>query len=118
MSRIEWIKWTIRHGNPKTRSENLRAFFAFEIYSLGCRLSGYKISHWLEEESLPGGKYLRIRQPVPLGVKLLDKVFSFGKETHTEYVPYAPAVEEEMKKAGKTVEIIEISRRLAFETGQ
>ncbi len=115
MSRIEWLKWVIKYGNPKTRSQNLRRFFAFEAYSLGCRLSGYKITHLLEEKPLPAGKYLLVRQPVPFGVKLLNKVFSFGKETQTEHVPYTPLVAEEMRKAGKTVEIVEVSYRLGFE---
>lgn len=115
MSRIEWLMWMIRYGNPKTRSQNLRVFFAFEMYSLGCRLSGYKITHLLEEKSLPAGKYFLIRKPVPFGVKRLDKVFPFGKETHTEYVPYSPIVEEEMRKAGKTVEVVEISYQLTAE---
>ncbi len=115
MSRTEWLKWVIKYGNPKTRSRNLKGFFAFEMYNLGCRLSGYKITHWLEEKSLPAGKYLLVRQPVPFGVKLLDKVFPFGKETHTEHVPYTLIAAEEMRKAGKTVEVVDISYRLGVE---
>jgi len=114
MSRIEWLKWVFKYGNPKTRSQNLRRFFAFEMYSLGCRLNGHKVTHWLEEKSLPAGKYLLIRQPVPLGVKLLDKIFPFGTKTHTKHVPYSPVVAEEMRNAGKTVEFVEISYQLGL----
>ncbi len=117
MNRIEWLKWVIRYGNPKTRSQNLKRFFAFEAYGLGCRLSSHKITHWLEEKSLPAGKYLLVRKPVPFGVKLLDIVFSFGKETHSEHVPYTPLIAEEMRKAGKPVEVVEISYKLGFDSG-
>ena len=115
MSRIDWIKWVIKYGNPRTRSQNLSRFLAFELYSLGCRLNGHKVTHWLEEKSLPAGKYLLIRQPVPLGVKLLDKVFHFGTETHSKHMPYSPIMAEEMRNAGKTVEVAEISYQLEFE---
>ncbi len=88
------------------------------MLSLGCCLSGYKIVHLLERKPLPAGKYLLVRQPVPLGVKLLDKIFSFGKETHIEYVPYTPVVAEEMRKAGKPVEGVEISCQFAGGSGE
>ena len=98
-----------------TRPQNLSRFLAFELYSLGCRLNGHKVAHWLEEKSLPAGKYFMIRQPVPLGVKLLDRIFPFGAETHTKHMPYSPATAEEMRNAGKTVEVVEISYQLGIE---
>jgi hypothetical protein len=115
MSRIDWIKWVIKYGNAKTRSRNLKRFFAFELYSLGCRLNGHKVDHWLEEKSLPPRKYFVIRQPIPLGVKLLDRVFPFGAETHTKHEPYSAAKAEEMRHAGKTVKVVGISYQLGIE---
>ena len=119
MGRIEWLKWVMRHGNPKTRSRNIKAFLAFEFYSLGCTLSGYRIAHWLgESPSRPAGRYVRVVRPAPLAVRALDKVFPFGEEAHSEYVPYTPEVEEEMRRAGRRVKVVEISYRLAMETSK
>jgi hypothetical protein len=63
---------------------------------------------------LPSGKYLLIRQPFPLGVKLLDKVFPFGTKAHTKHLAHSPVVAEEMRNAGKTVEVVEIFYQLGF----
>ena len=119
MGRFEWLKWVIRYGNPKTRSRNIRGFLAFEFYSLGCTLSGYRVAHWLEESpSRPAGKYLRLVRTAPLAVRALDKVFSFGEEAHSEYVPYTPEAVDEMRKAGRHVKVVEISYRLGVDTGK
>ena len=112
MTRIEWLKWAIMHDDPKNRSRNLKIFFKLEMYRLGYRLSGHKIVHWLEEKSLPAGKYFLVEKHVPSAVKLLDKIFSVEKDAHAEYVPYSPALEEEMREAGKIVRIVEISYQL------
>ncbi len=119
MGRIEWLKWVMRYGNPKTRSRNLSTFLAFEFYSLGCTLSGYPITHWLEESpSRPAGRYVRVVQPAPLTVRTLDKVFPFGEEAHCEYVPYTPEAVEEMRRAGRRVKVVEISYQLCMDTGE
>ena len=115
MNRAEWLKWFVRYGNPKTRTQVMRRVLAFEVYSLGCRLFGHKITHWLEEKPLPSGKYLLVSQPVPLGVRLLDKVFPFGKQTHTQHIPYTTAISEGMREAGKSFEVVEISYQLSLE---
>ena len=117
MNRVEWLKWYVRYGDPKTRSQVIRRVLAFEVYRLGGLLFGHKVTHWLEEQPLPAGKYLLIRRPVPLGVKLLDKVFPFGEQTHTQHVPYLPAVAERMRVAGEPFEVVEISYRLSLESG-
>ena len=115
MNRAEWLKWYVRYGEPRTRSRVIRRVLAFEIYSLGCLLFGHKVIHWLEEQPLPAGKYLVVRHSVPLGVKLLDKVFSFGEQTHTQHVPYLPAIAERMRAGGEPFEVVEISYRLSLE---
>lgn len=116
MGRVEWLKWLMRYGNPKTRARNLGGFLAFELYSLGCALSGYRVTHWLEERPpRPAGKYLRVVRPAPLPVKLLDKVFPFGEETHSEYVSYTPEAAAEARTAGGRVKVVEISYRITMD---
>ena len=119
MGRVEWLKWVMRYGNPKTRSRDIRGFLAFEFYSLVCALSGYRIAHWLgARPAMPEGRYLRVVRPAPLAVRALDKVFSFGEEAHSEYLPYTPEVEEEMRRAGRRVKVVEISYRLTMDTSK
>lgn len=113
MSRVEWLKWVIfEHPGPTSRIKQLRLFLAFELYSLGCRLSGQRVVHFLKQESLPAGRYILIKPPVPVGVRLLDRLFKFGEETHLDYVPYTPEAAEEMRRAGQTVQVIEIAYRI------
>jgi hypothetical protein len=119
MGRVEWLKWVMRYGNPKTRSRNIVGFLAFECYSLGCVLSSYRVAHWLDERpSRPGGRYIRIVRPAPLAVQVLDKVCPFGEEAHSEYVPYTPEAVEEMQRSGRRYEVVEISYRLCVDTGK
>jgi len=114
MRRIEWLSWAARYGNPKTRSRNIASFLAFELYWVGCKLSGYHIAHWLDDApSMPAGKYLRVTRSAPLTVRLLDKIFPFGEETHSDYVPFTPEAEEEMQREGMQARIVEISYRLS-----
>ena len=119
MGRIEWLKWVMRYGNPKTRWRNIRGFLAFEFYSLGCALSGYPITHWLEERSpRPAGRYVRVVRPAPPAVRALDKVFSFGEEAHSEYVPYTPGFEEDVRRAGGRAKVVEISYRIGMDASE
>ena len=115
MNRAEWLKWYVRYGEPTTRSQVIRRVVSFEIYSLSCLLFGHKVTHWLEEQPLPAGKYLLVRRPVSLGVKLLDKVLPFGEQTHIEHVPYLPTIAERMRSDGEPFEVVEISYRLSLE---
>ena len=117
MGRIEWLKWRLRYGNPKTRLQEMRFFLRFEIYNLGCALSGYRISHWLDSTpSKPAGKYLRVVRSAPILVQLMDRRFSFGEECHSDYMPYTTELEEQLKLAGEQVGVVEISYRLCAES--
>jgi hypothetical protein len=119
MGRIEWLTWVTRYGNPRTRWRNLRVFLAFEVYSLGCRLSGYRIAHWLDEApSRPAGKYLRVVRPAPLAVRMLDRLFPFGEEAHADYMPFARGAAEEAKRAGGRAKVVEITYRLSVDSSE
>jgi hypothetical protein len=118
MGRVEWLKWVSRYGNPRTRWRNVGGFFAFEVYSLGCRLSGYRVDHWLDEAPpRPAGKYLRVVRPAPLAVRMLDRLFPFGEEAHARYVPLTRGAAQEARRAGVRVEVVETSYRLGVDGG-
>ncbi len=116
MRRIRWLKWRVRYGNPKTRIRDMRFFLSFELYNLICILSGYRINHWLKQgPARPAGKYLRIVRSAPFSIRLMDRRFSFGEESHCEYLPYTAAAEAQLKNEGRSVSIVEISYRLTAE---
>jgi hypothetical protein len=116
MGRIEWLKWIIHHGR-KTRAKQIGTVFAFEVYYQFCKLRGYKVDHILEEKFLPAGKYILLKPRLPLSVRLLNRIFPFGKDAHAKYIRYTPEIAEEMKKAGRHVEGIEISYELRVNDG-
>ena len=119
MGRVEWLKWVARYGNPRTRWRNVGGFLAFEVYSLGCRLSGYRIAHWLDESpSRPAGRYLRVVRPAPSAVRLLDRLFPFGEEAHADYVPFTREAAEAARRAGVRARVVEISYRLVVDGGR
>jgi hypothetical protein len=118
LQRINWLKWRMRCGDPKTRTHDIKFFLGFEFYNLGCRLSKYEIYHWLDLEQRPprpAGKYLRVVRPAPLLVRLMDCAVSYGEESHSDYFPYTPEAEAQIKLAGGRVGIVEISYRLRAE---
>jgi hypothetical protein len=91
-------------------------FLKFELYNLICVLSGYKITHWLKRKPVePAGKYIGVVDSAPLLVRILDRKFVFGEESHSHYIPYSLEAEAELKSAGSSVSIVEISYRLRAE---
>lgn len=89
---------------------DVRFFIAFELYNLICLLSGYKIAHWLNGRHIgPAGKYLRLVRSAPLVVRMMDRLFLFGEESHCDYLPYSAYAEAQLKRAGACVSIVEIS---------
>ena len=96
---------------------DLRFFLGFELYNLVCLLSRYRISHWLDHKpSRPAGKYLRVVRSAPFPVRLMDRWFSFGEESHSDYFPYTPDAEAQIKLAGERVGVVEISYKLRAES--
>ena len=119
MGRVEWLKWVARYGNPETRWQNVGGFLAFELYSLCCTLSGYRIDHWLDDAPpRPAGRYLRVVRPAPPAVRMLDRLFPFGEESHADYVPLAGEAAEETRGAGGRVKVVEISYRLGVDSSE
>ena len=119
MGRVEWLKWVWRYGNPRTRRRNVGGFLAFEVYSLGCMLSGYRVAHWLDEAApRPAGTYLRVVRPATPAVRMLDRLFPFGEEVRADYMPFTPEAAEATRRAGVRVRVVEISYRLGIESGE
>ncbi len=116
MGRLAWLKWRMRYGNPHTRLRELRFFLSFEIYNLICILNGYRVRHWLGPKPLgPAGKYLRVVRSAPRFVRFLDRRFSFGQESHCDYLPYAAEVEADLRSRGECVSIVDVSYNLKAE---
>lgn len=106
----------MRYGNPKARLPEIGFFLKFELYNLICILSGYRIVHWLNRRAPgPAGRYLRVVRSAPVLVRFLDGWFSFGEESHCEYLPYAAEVEAELKREGSSLTIVEIAYNLRVE---
>jgi len=113
MGRLAWLTWRMRYGNPNTRLREMRFFLSFEIYNLLCILNAYRVRHWLRPKSLgPAGKYLRVVRPAPRFVRFLDQMFSFGEESHCDYLPYAAEVEADFRSRGENLSIVEVSYSL------
>jgi hypothetical protein len=98
MSRIEWLKWRMSFGSRKSRARQLKLFLAFEVYYQLCKLRGYGVNHFLAWQGKPTpegaqpmeGKYIRVWPHLPLSIRLLDRVFPFGRDAHAEHIPSRP----------------------------
>lgn len=113
MGRLAWLKWRMRYGNPNTRLRKMRFFLSFEIYNLFCLLNAYRVRPWLRPKSFgPAGNYLRVVRPAPRFVRFLDQMFSFGEESHCDYLPYAAEVEADLRSRGENLSIVEVSYSL------
>lgn len=108
--------WRTRYGNPNVRMRDVRFFLKFELYNLICFLSGYRINHWLNIRTIgPAGRYLRVVRPAPFMIRWIDRKVSFGEESHCDYLPYSAEAEAQLRRAGSSVSIVEISYRLTSE---
>lgn len=95
---------------------DMKFFVKFELYNLICFLSGYRIAHWLNVRRIgPAGKYLRVVKPAPFVVRLMDRKFLSGEESHCDYLPYSAEAEAQLRRAGSSVSIVEISYKAAAE---
>jgi|SRR4026209_922097 hypothetical protein len=114
MRRLEWLRWRMRSGDPKTRMAEMRFFAKFELYNFICILSSYRIAHWLNRRAPgPAGKYLRVVRPAPFLVRLMDQRFLFAEESHCEYLPYTSEGEAQLRREGRLVSVVEISYKLS-----
>ena len=122
MGRIEWLKWRMSFGSRERRAQQLKLFLAFEVYYQLCKLRGYGVNHFLEGQGKPipegaqpaAGKYILVWPRLPLSVRLLDKIFPFGRHAHAEHIPYTPEMAEEIRGTGRRAEVVEIRYELGF----
>jgi hypothetical protein len=112
MSRIEWLKLMMQYGRPKSRGRQVLLFIAFEAYYQLCKLRGYRARHFLEplpEEVRgmpPGGSLLLIWPYLPLSIRLLDRIFPYGRIAHAECMPYTPEAADEARVSGRRVAVL------------
>jgi hypothetical protein len=122
MGRIEWLKWRMSFGSRKSRARQLKLFLAFEVYYQLCKLRGYGVNHFLEWYGKPmpegaqpmEGKYIRVWPRLPLSIRLLDRIFPFGRDAHAEHIPYTPDRAEEIKGTGRRAEVVDIRYEFGF----
>ena len=120
--RVEWFKWIIHWRSPRVRLQQLWLVFTFEVYYQLCKLRGYPVTHILEGwgEPVPDGaksnegRYILVWPRLPLSIRLLDKIFPFGREAHAEWIPYTPEAAEKIRKTGRRAQIIDIWCELRF----
>lgn len=125
MSRIEWLKWRMSFGSRESRAQQLKLFLAFEVYYQLCKLRGYGVSHFLEWQGKPipegaeplEGRYILVWPRLPFSIRLLDRIFPFGRHAHAEYLPYTPDAAEEIRSTGRRAEVVEIRYELHFGDG-
>jgi hypothetical protein len=122
MGRIEWLKWRMRFGSRESRAQQLKLFLAFEVYYQLCKLRGYRVNHFLGWQGKPipegaqplEGRYLLVWPRLPLSIRLLDRIFPFGRHAHAEHLPYTPEMAEEIRGTGRRAEVVEIRYELGF----
>ena len=112
--RVEWFKWIIRYRTPKARVKQINLVLAFEVYYQLCKLRGYPVTHVLDDfgkrvpEGGTPGKYILVWPRLPLSIRLLDRIFPFGRDAHAEYIAYTPEKAEEIRKSGQRMALVEI----------
>ncbi|MBA3711834.1 MAG: hypothetical protein H0W76_05195 [Pyrinomonadaceae bacterium] len=106
------------YSHPKSHARRARQvlfFLAFEVYYGLCKLRGYKAHHFLD----PAPEWMRSGLPerimlvwshLPLSIRLLDRIFPFGRTSHAELMPYTPEAAEDVRTSGKRAAVVNISR--------
>ena len=60
------------------------------------------------------GRYIRVWPRLPLSIRLLDRIFPFGRGAHAEHIPYTPDRAGEIRGTGRRAEVVEIRYELGF----
>jgi hypothetical protein len=63
------------------------------------------------------GRYILVWPRLPLSIRVLDRVFPFGRGAHAEHIPYTPELAEEIRGTGRRAEVVEIRYKLGFGGG-
>jgi hypothetical protein len=114
-SRVEWLKFQVRHGRPEKLPRTLLHLFVFEVYYQLCALRGYKPRHVFLDpspESLrnipPGEKRVLLIWPrLPLSIRMLKRICPYANSSHAEFVLYTPEAEAAARAAGRRVAMAE-----------
>lgn len=107
MSRIEWLKFVMQYGRPDTRARQILLLIVFEVYYQLCTLRGYRPRHFLEPLSkdvtslYPGDRVLLTWPPLPLSIRLLDRILPFGRSAHAEIMPYTAEAAAAARRIGR-----------------
>jgi hypothetical protein len=118
--RVEWLKFVMRYSRPRSRAPQILIFLAFEFYYGLCKLRGYRARHFLDpvpaerKGTKPGDRYILIWPPLPLSIRLLDRIFC--RAGHVEVAPYTPEAFEEVRASGRRAEIM-VTQQGEFRAG-
>jgi len=116
MGRLAWLKVenAVRqsehsYAGDEILSEfrNLRSLL-HSVCVQGSTLAATKIT-W------SGRQISACRKERPRFVRFLDRKFSFGEESHCDYLPYTAEAEADLRSRGETFMIVELSYSLKAE---
>jgi hypothetical protein len=115
MTRAGWFELTMRYGNRKRRGREVLKFVIFEAYYQICKLSGYPAHHFIDP--LPHEVMEVIREgamivwpPLPLWIRLLDRIVPNASAAHGDWLPYTPQAEKAARESGCRVGLVEYVR--------
>lgn len=116
MGRLDWLKLTIRHGRRGTRARQIIAFIAFEVYYQLCRLGGRRARHVFLEPKPVGINDIKVGERIlltwtdlPPLIRLLGRVFPFGRAAHAEFAPYTPSAAEAARASGRFFAVVDVA---------
>lgn len=111
MSRLSWLLWVLRYSDPETtRFKSIRHAIIFELYFQWRALRGRRVTHFLEQEPLPPGKYLLTNVIPPIRVSIAGRKLTFSDEMAVEYAPYTPELASRLKaQTGRPVKVVDVS---------
>lgn len=107
MSRIDWLKLVIQYGRRKYIPVQILSLIIFEVYYQLCTLRGYKPRHFIEPlpEALRsarlGEPILMVWPPLPLSIRLLDRIVPRARSAHAEFMAFTAEAEANAKRAGR-----------------
>ena len=114
--RVAWLKLISRHGLSASCARQFLIFLAFEVYYGLCMLRGYPARHFLDPlpeqtRAMRAGERVMLTWPsLPLSIRVLDRIFPYGRFGHVEFAPYTPDAAAAARASGRRVEFLDISQ--------